>query len=204
MRLLATYPPGSRYEVLPLPVRRFTVDEYHRMIALGFFAKDERFELLEGWIVARAPMTPPHATFAGIAHDLIESALPPGWHARQRAGLTTTDSEPEPDVVVVRGESLTYSARHPGPDDAALVVEVADTTLGLVREVKGRLLAHAGVATYWVVNLTERRVEVYSDPSGPAAAPAFRQRVDFVAGQSVPLVIGGADVGPIPVAELVP
>jgi Uma2 family endonuclease len=74
--------------------------------------------------------------------------------------ITTADSEPDPDVMVVRGARRNYRERHPGPGDVGLVVEVADTTLQRNRGVKLRLYAAAGIPTYWIVNQSERRIEV--------------------------------------------
>jgi len=94
--------------------------------------------------------------------------------------------------------------RHPGPQDIALLVEVSNTTLPRDRTVKARVYARAGVAVYWIINLVDRQIEVYSEPTGPAPQPAYGRRTDYRPGQAVPLVIGGTQVGQIAVNELLP
>jgi Uma2 family endonuclease len=188
----------------PVPVCRFTVDEYHHMIKTGILTEDDRVELLEGWIVPKMPHNPPHTMTITLAQWALHSRLSGNWFLRVQLPVTTPDSEPEPDMSVVRGNPRDYPDRHPGPRDTGLVVEVADTSLGDDRSFKGPLYARAGFPVYWVVNLPEAQVEVYTDPSGPTAAPAYRRRQDYGAADTVPFVLDGREVGRIPVRELLP
>ena len=121
-----------------------------------------------------------------------------------QAPITLVDSEPEPDVVVVQGEPRQYLARHPGPQDVALVVEVADTTLLRDQGAKKRLYARAGVPTYWIINLPERRCEEYTDPLSGAEEPDYQQRHDYGIADGIPFVIDAKEVGRLTVAELLP
>jgi Uma2 family endonuclease len=105
---------------------------------------------------------------------------------------------------VVRGDSNDYLHRHPGPAEIGLVVEVSEATLHLDRTVKKRLYAEAGVAVYWLVNLVEKLVEVYGEPSGPTAEPDFRRRESFALTDSVPLLLDSTEVGRIAVKDLLP
>jgi Uma2 family endonuclease len=130
--------------------------------------------------------------------------VPAGWYVDSQEPITLADSEPEPDVTVIRGETRDYFDRHPGPTDLALVVEVADTTLERDRPVKKRLYARAGLVIYWIINLSELLVEVYTEPSGPAEEPDYRERRDYGVDDSVPVVIEGREVGRIDVRELLP
>jgi Uma2 family endonuclease len=197
--------PAPRYATPPTPrVRRFTVDEYHRLIEDGYFAHDERFELLEGWIVAKVSRNPIHDAALSIAMKVLDRVMPTGWHARVQSGFTTADSEPEPDLAIVRGDERDYTARHPGPADAALVIEVANTSLPEDRDLKARVYARANVGVYWIINLTDRVIEVFTDPSGPAPSPAYAKRQQFTIGESVPLVIPGAAPLAIPVTDFMP
>src|SRR5436305_4096318 len=84
----------------PAPVRRFTVDEYHRMIQTGILEEDDSVELLEGWIVLKMPRNPPHDVAIDLAREAIETRLPAGWRVRVQSAITTSDSEPEPDLAV--------------------------------------------------------------------------------------------------------
>lgn len=186
-----------------LPLRQFSVSEYHRMIETNVLTEDDPVELLEGWIVQKTPRNPPHDTAVGKTDDAIRARLPRGWFTRSQMAITTGDSEPEPDVAVVRGTRCDYGLRHPGPPDLALVVEVADSTLERDREEKARIYARAAIPVYWVVNLVDLRVEVFTDPSGPASIPAYRQCLPYDRTRTLPLHIEG-QVLSIAVSELLP
>ena len=196
-----TEPATSPIQVPPLPVRRFTVDEYHRMIEANVFGDDERFELLEGWVTYATTRKPPHDVAIVLAAKVIREALPAGWHLREQSALTTSDSEPEPDLAVVRGEARDYLKRHPGPADIALVIEVSEATVARDRQMKGRIYARAGIPCYWIVNLEEGWLEAYSEPSGPSHEPCYRRRQDFGREDAVPVPLSGQA---IPVRELLP
>src|SRR5438105_2876312 len=91
------------FQIPRLPVRRFTVAEYHQMIAAGILGEDDKVELLEGLIVPKMARKPPHDAVLGIADDVIRARLPSAWKVRIQSAITTADSEPEPDIAVVRG-----------------------------------------------------------------------------------------------------
>ena len=95
--------------VPPLPVRRFTVEEYHQMIQAGVLGEDDDVELLEGWIVPKMARNPAHdAVVSMVMVDVLTPRLPKGWFCRGQSAITTADSEPEPDVAVVRGSTRDY------------------------------------------------------------------------------------------------
>ena len=202
--MTATFSVPGRYVKTSLPVRRFSVAEYHRLIEDGYFASDERFELLEGFIVEKMSKNPPHEAIVARARRVLDRRLPPNWHVRVQSALTTSDSEPEPDLAVVSGEEMDYFARHPAPADAALIVEVASRSLREDETIKYRVYAKAGVGVYWILNVPGRRVQVYELPSGPAAVPSYARQTDYGPGQVVPFIVGGVEVGPVPVNELLP
>jgi Uma2 family endonuclease len=176
------------------------------MARAGILAEDEPVELLEGLLVKKMTIHPPHTFAVEALRDLLPTLLPPGWFANAQQPTTTTDSEPEPDGYVARGARRDYVAqgRHPGPQDLALVIEAADSSLAQDQTVKLRIYAAAGIAVYWIVNLIDRRVQVYTSPTGPAAEPTYRTRQDFGHADEVPLVIEGREVGRIPVRDLLP
>ncbi len=145
-------PPWNPLQPPPFPVRRFTVDEYHRMIQVGLLTEDDRVELLEGWIVPKMPRNPPHDATVEIADETLRPHLPPGWSLRVQSAITLPDSEPEPDVAVVRGGARDYLSRHPGPADVGLLIEVSESSLNRDRDEKGRLFAQAGIPHYWIIN----------------------------------------------------
>lgn len=197
-------PAGGAIQPPPYPIYQFTVDDYHRLIKEGILKEDDRVELLEGWIVPKMTHNPLHDMIIDLAQDALRARLPAGWRLRIQSAITTGDSEPEPDLAIVAGPGERYRSKHPGPKEIALLIEVADSTLASDRKDKARLYARAGIAIYWIFNLIDFQVEVYSDPTGPDASPAYRQRQEFARGSSVPLVIGSHQVGFIPVNELLP
>jgi Uma2 family endonuclease len=142
-----------------LPIRRFSVAEYHRLIEIGILTEDENVELLEGWIVPKMPRNPPHDAGVETIRGVLSSRLPAGWSIRGQSAISTGDSEPEPDVAVVRGEPRTYRQRHPGPADIGLLIEIVDSSVNRNRGEKGLIYARAGILHYWIVNLVESWIE---------------------------------------------
>jgi Uma2 family endonuclease len=185
-------------------MNRLSVERYHALIRAGILTEDDKVELLEGELVKRRRKTPPHRFATSMARHLLDEFLIEGWFVESHGAMTTFDSEPEPDVMVIRGDIRHYPDRHPSPDEVPLVVEVADATLRRDRDRKKRVYARAAVAVYWIVNLVDRQVEVYTDPTGPAEKPDYRQRADYAPGAAVPVVIAGREVARLAVADLLP
>jgi Uma2 family endonuclease len=173
------------------------------MIAAGVFAHDEGFELLEGWIVPKVSRNPPHDVALDKAHEALRTRIPKGWRVLVQSAITTADSEPEPDIAIVPGPAERYLSGHPGPKDVVLVIEIADSSLTEDRRDKSRIYARAGIPLYWIVNLLDRRVEVYADPTGPINDPTYRSHADFFAADHIEVTIGGLLVS-MPVVELLP
>ena len=195
---------GKSPEVPADPIWRLSVEQYHEMVRAGILTDDDPVELLEGWLVVRMPRNPPHRLATRLTRQALERHVPGGWYVEAQEPITTDDSEPEPDVVVVRGDPADYGDRHPGPSDVAMVVEVADTTLQRDRVLKQRLYASAGIPVYWILNLSERQLEVYTLPSGPGEEPAYHERRDYGVAEEAPLVVSGGEVCRIGVGELLP
>ncbi|PYM11899.1 MAG: hypothetical protein DMD81_25670 [Candidatus Rokuibacteriota bacterium] len=145
-----------------LPLWKVTRARYDRMVESGFFGPEDRVELLDGLLVVREPQGGLHAMTVGLVRAALERAFRGGYHVREEKPVALDDlSEPEPDVVVVRGRVRDYPSH---PSAPVLVVEVADSSLMLDRVRKGDLYARAGVADYWIVNLVDMVLEVYRDP----------------------------------------
>ena len=186
----------------PFPIRRFSVDEYHMMIETGVLNENHRIELLHGWLVPKMTVNPPR-NYAVTA--LMEQLMASGMRAvvRVQQPITTSDSEPEPDLVFALGTNADYKQRNPRASDCASVVEVADTTLHEDRTTKLELYAGARVAVYWIVNLMDRRVEVYTQPRG-GKYPSYKKQTNYGPREAVPVVVRGKELGRIPVKELLP
>jgi Uma2 family endonuclease len=189
----------------PVPTaRRFSVDEYHRMIQSGILTENDHVQLVAGWIVEMPPIGPGHCTSTALIGTAIDSALPAGWIVRHQDPITLPSGEPEPDVVVARGSVRDYSKRHPGPSDIALVVEVADATLHFDRVEKAKEYAAAGILEYWIVNLVDRQIEVHRHPQAATTGPEYRFREVFPSSTTIRLEIEGSLIGDFQVAELLP
>ncbi len=196
----ATVLPWGGYQ----SIRRFSVDEYHRMIETGILEEDDPVELLEGYLVLKMTRNPPHDGTIMLIESTLDTHIPVGWVTRTQSALTLSDSQPEPDVAVVRGDERSYLTRHPGPVDVGLLVEVADASLDRDRIDKARVYARAGIPIYWVVNLVDGCIEVFTGPSGATSIPDYAQRQDFAPGADIPFILGGTTVAAIPVSDLLP
>ena len=188
----------------PLPVYRLSVNQYHQMIDAGIFNSDERVELLDGLLVPKMSKNPAHATATKVTERWLERIAGMNYHARIQDPITLSSSEPEPDVALVRGRESDYWLRHPGPQDILIAVEVAESSLTADRAYKMPLYAADRIAVYWIVNLADGLIEVYTDPTGLAIDPTYRQRRDYGPNDEVPVEIDGVEVGRIPVRELLP
>jgi Uma2 family endonuclease len=186
-----------------LPIHRFSVEQYHRMIELGVLTANDKVELLEGWIVDKMPQHPSHGGTTSVLGRKLRGAIPKSWIVREQSPITLELSEPEPDITVARGPEERYFAAHPTPEEIAMLAEVSDTTLEYDRTINGPLYAEAGIPYYWIVNLAEFKVEVYSQPK-IGKAPKFKKRQDYGLQFGVPIVIENRERGGIAVAHLFP
>ncbi len=181
--------------------RCWTREEYHRADELGLFGPEERLELIEGEILQKmTPQGTPHTTSTWLTAEVLREKFESGYGIRTQMPIGIGErSEPEPDVVVVSGSPRNYVDHHPTPEEILLLVEVSDKTLRFDRGRKARLYARAGIREYWIVNLIERQLEVYRDPT---AEGVYRSIVRYVETDVVaPLAAPGASVR---VADLLP
>src|SRR5437867_5685607 len=154
----------------PVRTRRWTRAEYDRLIDIGVFLSGEPLELLGGELIVSELQGSAHYTAIGLVEDALRAALGPGWLIRSQGPIELDDeSEPEPDIAVMRGDRRSYSHRH--PSRPALVLEVAESSLAFDREHKGSLYARARLDDYWIVNLVDRVVEIYRRPVPDTSAP---------------------------------
>jgi len=179
--------------------RKFTVEQYHKMIRTGVLFEGEEIELLEGYLVNKMPQNPAHSSGVSRIASRLPRRLPEGWFLRSQLPVSLTESEPEPDAAIVRGNDTSYDLRHPGVSDFGIAIEVSDSTLPFDRRDKLRIYATAGIPVYWIVNLVENQIEVYADPQ----SATYQTRNDFAVGAALPLVLDGVTVF-IPVSELLP
>lgn len=143
--------------------RRWTREEYERLVEQGFFHPDERIELVEGAIYEMPPQTSFHALGVRAVDMALRPIFTEGYDVRSQLPLALgLQSEPEPDVSVVQGSWEDYADSH--PTSAVLVVEVADSSLLHDRKRKAGLYARAGIQEYWILNTVKRCLEVFRNP----------------------------------------
>ena len=188
-------------EWIPQPLYRLTIDQYEAMVASGVFSGRERFHLINGFLVAKMTQNDLHATADELCGDALSRAIPAGWHLRaaKPIRIPSQASKPEPDRCVARGSIRDYLQRSPEPSDIALVVEISDSSLSEDRK-QAAIYAAGGIPLYWIVNLVDRKVEVYSDPS----PSGYRSRQDYHAGELIPIAIGGNQISPIASSDILP
>jgi Uma2 family endonuclease len=189
---------------LDASIPRFSVARYQRMIEAGILTPEDKVELLENYVVLKMPKNPPHDGTIDLVSDSLVPRVPAGWRVRTQETVVLSDSQPEPDFAVVRGNARTSLTRHPAPADVGLVVEVADSSLLRDQRDKSRIYARGGIPGYWIVNLVDLRIEVYAQPSGPTPVPAYGAVQTYQPGDAVPLVLDGSVVAIIPAADLLP
>lgn len=181
--------------------KRFTPTQYHKLIDAGIIMEGEAVELLEGYVVEKGMRNPPHE----MSLRRLTARFPryvTGWFLQVQGAVSLGASEPEPDGVLLRGDETTCDGRLPTAADMGLVIEVSDSTLAFDRRDKGRIYARAGVPVYWIINVADRQIEVYTDPDPGASPPAYETRTDYKPGDAVPIVLDGGAIASVPVNEL--
>jgi Uma2 family endonuclease len=147
--------------------RRFTRQEYYRMAEVGILGRRDRVELIGGEIVEMSPPGRHHRAFVNNLNRLLSRRLPEHVVVSVQNPLPLTDdTEPQPDLAVLRGRDVSYKDREAWAEDALLVIEVAESSLAYDRSTKLRLYAAAGIQEYWVVDCAAETVEVHRAP-GP-------------------------------------
>jgi Uma2 family endonuclease len=159
------------------PLRR---TEYDRLVEAGVF-REERVELLYGMVLRMSPHGPAHDGVLQKLQELLFRALDRRAGLRIQSAFAASDgSQPEPDLAVVAPGD--YTRAH--PSSASLIVEVAESSLSHDRNVKAKLYAECGIPEYWIVNLVEARIEVYTEPE----SGRFKTIRPYVRGERITLV----------------
>jgi Uma2 family endonuclease len=180
-----------------LDVRHWTREEYERLAGTGHFASGQRVELVEGVIYEMSPQKGRHAAGIRGVEEALRAAFRQGYDVRVQLPIALgPDSEPEPDVAVVPGSWRDYPDAH--PTMAVLVVEVSESSSFHDRERKRALYARSGIPEYWILDVTEDRLEVYRNPG----EGGYETRLLLKSGDSVaPLASPGV---PIAIADILP
>ena len=166
---------------------KWSVDDYHRMVEAGIL-QGRHVELLAGEVVEMSPETPIHYTTAKRGAKYLEEVLSGRADVRFNGPITLSDSEPEPDIAIVRLPDSSYSDRHPAPQDIFWVVEVAKTSLKKDLEVKAAIYAAANIQEYWVLDLSTKQIRVFRHPQ------AGQYREEYAIGEGTITPLAFADV----------
>ncbi|BAY76418.1 hypothetical protein NIES25_28670 [Nostoc linckia NIES-25] len=146
--------------------RKFTVDQYHKMVDSGILTEDDRVELIRGEIIEMSPIGTKHAACVNRLVNLLVQLL--GKRvivAPQNPVALNNNSEPQPDVALLKPRDDFYGTAHPQPQDIFLLIEVADSTILYDREEKIPLYAEANIIEVWLVDINDEIVEVYQQPT---------------------------------------
>ena len=192
--------PLERIAEDPLWLRQFSVAEYHKMIETGILHSGDRVELLEGWIVKKMSQNPPHSASVNRVNRILSKVLPAGWSLRIQSPVTLSDSEPEPDLTVARGDAGTYDDHHPERAEIDLLIEIGDSSVLIDRRYKGALYAQERIPEFWLMNLVRRILEVYTKPRNGK----YQKKVEYTETQKVSLTLNGEKIAEILVSELMP
>jgi Uma2 family endonuclease len=168
---------------------KWSVDDYHRMIEAGIL-RDRRVELLAGEIVEMSPETPIHYNTAKRGAKYLEELLAGRADVRFNGPITLLDSEPEPDIAIVRLPESIYNNRHPEPEDIFWVIEVANTSLKKDLDLKGSIYATAEIQEYWILDISSKRLIVFREPQNGQ----YVIEQTFVQGEVIPLAFPDVQV----------
>jgi Uma2 family endonuclease len=168
--------------------RSFTVAEYYRMAEAGILSADDRVELLDGEVIEMSPIGSRHAACVDRLNKYLNGVSRQHFIVRVQNPIRLDDySEPQPDIALLRIRSDFYAEAHPNPADVLIVIEVADSSVELDRQVKLPLYAHAEIQEFWLMNLPEDAVEFYAQPvNGEYQIAKIFARGETVSSQVVP------------------
>jgi len=184
---------------------KLTVRQFDKMIVAGVLPEDANVELLGGLLVEQMTKYPPHDFCVEHLSDALESLRLDDVRVREEKSVELGDAWcPEPDLSVVRGPGDRYRNTRPRSKDIFLLIEVSESTYSTDRTQKWQGYAAAKIPFYWIVNLSKRVVEVYSNPPGRGKTAKYRDSATFGPGDSIPVIIENAEVGKISVDDFLP
>jgi Uma2 family endonuclease len=194
--------PGVEIEP-DFPPHRMTIDRYERLVESGVYGPRDPVFLWQGRLVEKMTEGDRHAFSSSSLVGFMIRLVPDGWAVRpDKPILLADESVPEPDLTIVRGSLRDYGRRKPGSEDIAIVIEVSDSSLRLDSGAMLKAYAANSILVYWIVNIPVGRVEVFTEPSGPAEVPGYRVRREYGLDDEVPVILDGREVGRISVKEI--
>ncbi len=193
-----TQPAPSPAPLASPAVYRMTVDEFERIAGS---LNDDQVELLDGYVIGRDDMRQRHVLATERRRRRLERIVGEGYFVREEKPIRIPEiDEPRPDISVVRGDPELFAQRHPAPAEVALLIEVSET--GLDRDQGKKRFNHARsvIPIYWIVNLVDNQLEVYTRPE----PNGYQSSQILNAGQEISVMIDGHEAGRIAVADILP
>lgn len=189
-----------------------TVDQFHHMMETGIIREGDPIELVDGLLVLKdrnAPggvegmSSPRHTSCISRLEKLLRAVEPLGFLGRMQAPVRLEQfQEPQPDAAVVQGGVDDFTQRHPGPEDLAVVIEVSLSSLNYDRTTRLAIYAAAGIARYWIVNLVDDVIEIYSQPN--RVKQTYGEKTVYGRGDVIILALHGDSFIPIAVSDVIP
>ncbi|MGO9469843.1 MAG: Uma2 family endonuclease [Isosphaeraceae bacterium] len=183
---------------------RLTVRQFEQMIDAGIFRDKDNVELLGGILVDKMTKNDPHDFGVDFLGRTLGKIVEPDWIVRQEKSIVLGRfSRPQPDLAIVKGPDGRYRLRAPRPADIAFLIEVADSSYLKDRGVNSGRYAAARIPVYWIVNIPQFQIEIYSRPTGKGVSAAYRHVTVHGRDDQVPVVLDGKELGRIPVHDVV-
>ncbi|MEM9777961.1 MAG: Uma2 family endonuclease [Chloroflexota bacterium] len=182
---------------------RMSVETYHQMIEAGAFGEDEAIELIHGYLIKKMPKNRRHAQITQILFSLLAQLIGfnRGWFLSIQDPITLDDSEPEPDIAIIRGTPADYS-NHPQAADIGIVIEISDSSLEYDRGLKKQMYAINRVAEYWIVNVDTEQIEVYTEPFSQENEAGYSNKSIYLAADQLSVALDDQHFAPITVGSI--
>lgn len=145
--------------------KRFRVEDFRKMTEIGILTEESGWEVIDGYLIDKMTIGSKHASVVRRLEKILERSIGDSIIVSGQNPVHIDDyNEPEPDVALLKPSEDFYAASHPMPEDVLLLIEVSDSTVEYDREIKKRLYAEAEIMEFWLVNLKNETVEVYTQP----------------------------------------
>lgn len=166
---------------------KWTVEDYHQLVATGLLA-GKPVELLEGEIIEMSPEGVPHSYTNRTVADYLRSLLSGLAAVSEAHPITLDNSEPEPDIAIVRLPEEIYKQHHPYPEDIYWLIEVSNRTLEKDLQEKTVVYARNGIAEYWVIDLLHKKIWIFTHPESQGYGQTQEITTGTIAPQSFPQI----------------
>jgi Uma2 family endonuclease len=193
--------PATRSGVVPY---RLTDQQFEKMIEKDILHDGDRVHLLDGILFKKIKKNPPHDFGVRKSVALLRGLLPAGWFVDEEKPIKIGRWSRQPDITVIRGQVEDYAKQDPTAAEVRLIAEVSDSSYAIDRGVNWRKYAAARIPVYWIIDLAQRQIEVYSAPSGKGKAAGYRDSKVYGQDDEVPVILEGRELGRIKVRDILP